>query len=137
MPPRLTPEIIKAAIAGFEAQKNQLDAQIAELRAILPAGSSHNGTALEAGPPKRKRFSAAARRKMAAAQKARWAKVRGQSEPAAAPANAPVKNKRQISPEGMARIIAATKARWARVKAAKRGASESVHRKKSGRKKAA
>ena len=33
---------------------------------------------------------------------------------------APVKPKRNISPEGRARIIAATKARWARQRAAKR-----------------
>ena len=55
-------------------------------------------------------------RKMAMAQKARWAKIKGESEPSA-PAKAP-KAKRRISKEGMARIIAATKKRWRLQKAA-------------------
>jgi hypothetical protein len=35
MPTRLTPEIISAAILGFEEQKRHIDANLAELRAIL------------------------------------------------------------------------------------------------------
>ena len=38
--PRLTPEIIHAAIDGFEAQKLRIDAQIADLRAMLPGGTT-------------------------------------------------------------------------------------------------
>src|ERR1039457_7601671 len=34
MPPRLTHEIITAAILGFEEQKRQIDTKIAEIRAI-------------------------------------------------------------------------------------------------------
>ena len=40
MPAKLTPEIITAAIEGFEAQKTRIDAQIAELRAVLTGGSA-------------------------------------------------------------------------------------------------
>jgi hypothetical protein len=36
--PKLTNEIIIAAITGFESQKTKIDAQIAELRAMLSAG---------------------------------------------------------------------------------------------------
>jgi hypothetical protein len=54
---------------------------------------------------------------MALAQKARWAKIKGDSEPPA-PAEAP-QAKRKMSKEGLARIIAATKKRWAAVRAAK------------------
>jgi hypothetical protein len=39
--PTLTKEIIEAAIAGFEGQKQKIDAQIAELRAML-AGRSRS-----------------------------------------------------------------------------------------------
>jgi hypothetical protein len=46
---------------------------------------------------------------MAEAQKARWAKIKGESEPAAPEAP---KAKHHISPEGMQRIVAATKKRW-------------------------
>ena len=43
--PKLTPEIITAAIAGFEQQKTRIDAQIAELRAMLPGGRTEIGRA--------------------------------------------------------------------------------------------
>ena len=119
MPTKLTHEIITAAIEGFEAQKRRIDTQIAELRGVLSGGPAAAATAPEAPTRMRKRFSAASRRKMAMAQKARWAKIRGESEPSA-PAKAP-KPKRRFSKEGMARIIAATKKRWAlkRAEAAK------------------
>jgi hypothetical protein len=35
MPPRLTNEIINAAIMGFEEQKRRIDGQIAEMQAML------------------------------------------------------------------------------------------------------
>jgi hypothetical protein len=35
MPKTLTPEIVLAAIAGFELQKAKLDSQIAELTSML------------------------------------------------------------------------------------------------------
>ena len=35
MPTKLTPEIINAAILGFEEQKRHIDTQIAELRSLL------------------------------------------------------------------------------------------------------
>ncbi len=63
--------------------------------------------------------SAAARAKMAAAQKARWAKLRqggAKASSVAAPAKAPRK-KRTMSPEARARIAAAQRARWAKQKA--------------------
>lgn len=63
------------------------------------------------------------RRRMAEAQKARWAKIKGKAEP---PSPEPVatKAKRQISAEGMKRIIAATKKRWRLRAAAKKAAPE-------------
>ena len=88
MPPRLNAEIINAAIEGFESQKRKLDAQIAELRSMLDGNQPEPAAMVEAGPRKRKKFSAAARRKMALAQKARWAKIKGESGPAQ-PAIAP------------------------------------------------
>jgi hypothetical protein len=128
MPTKLTPEIITAAIDGFEAQKTRIDAQIAELRAVLTGGPAETAATPESPTRNRKRFSAASRRKMAMAQKARWAKIRGESEPPA-PKEAP-KPKRQISKEGMARIIAATKKRWAAVKAAKPPAKKAPAKRK-------
>jgi hypothetical protein len=120
MPPKLTPEIITAAIDGFEAQKTHIDAKIAELRAMLPGGSTETVAPLEATPKKRK-ISAAARRRMAAGQKARWAKIKGASEPSAPVATpVPAKSKRKLSKAGRAAIVAALKKRWAAKKAAEK-----------------
>jgi len=116
---KLIPEIITAAIEGFESHKARIDQQIAELRALLPGGSSETAATPESPVRKRRKFSAAAIRRMREAQQRRWAKVRGESESPATPK--PEKPKRRISEEGMKRIIAATKKRWAlkRAEAAK------------------
>ncbi len=58
----------------------------------------------------RRTMSAAARRKISLAQKARWAKAKG---------HAP-KPKRTISVAGRKKIAAAQRARWAKVKAQKK-----------------
>jgi hypothetical protein len=73
MPTKLQTEIIAAAIAGFEAQKKRLDAQIAELRQMLsPVATDGNPPV----PKKRRQMSAAARARIAAAQRKRWAESR-------------------------------------------------------------
>src|ERR1017187_3438237 len=118
MPTKLTTEIITAAILGFEEQKRHIDSQIAELRAVLTGGPAAAATTPEPPTRKRKKFSAASRRKMAMAQKARWAKIKGESEPPVPAKPEAPKPKRHISKEGMARIIAATKKRWRLQKAA-------------------
>ena len=46
MPQKLTPEIVRAAIAGFELQKTQIDSQIAELRGMLDGSSRERSAAL-------------------------------------------------------------------------------------------
>jgi hypothetical protein len=118
---KLTNEILGAAIDGFEGQKKRIDAQIAELRGMLSGGPVESAAAPET-PAKKSKISAAARRRMALAQKARWAKIKGesaQSAPAATPE--PPRPKRRISEAGMKRILAANKKRWAlkRAEAAK------------------
>jgi hypothetical protein len=138
MAAKLTPEIIEAAIFGFEQRKRELtaslDAQIGELRALLPENRSQAATSDEAGPVKRKRFSAASRRKMALAQKARWSKIKGESQSSApAPAEAP-KAKHELSKQGRANIVAALKKRWATAKRA--GTSATAKNTAPARKKA-
>jgi hypothetical protein len=64
--------------------------------------------------PRKYKFSAASRAKMRAAQKARWAKIKG-TAPAAKPAKKP---KRKFSAAGRAALSAAAKARWAKAKKA-------------------
>jgi hypothetical protein len=110
---KLTPEIINAAIVGFEEQKRQIDARITELRAMLSGGSAESATEPEAPAGKRKKFSAQALLRMREAQQRRWAKVRGKSAPSAAASPAAPKSKSRLSEAGRAAIIAATKKRWA------------------------
>jgi len=139
---KLTAEIIHAAIEGFESQKRRIDSQIEELRQLLNGGSADTGA--ESGPPARKRkISAAGRRRMAAAQKARWAKIRGEAEPASSlAATKPARQKRKLSAAGRKAISEATKRRWAAKRAeaqskpavTKNAASKKSVSKKSGKK---
>src|SRR6478672_3077084 len=118
MPTRnLTPQVINAAILGFEEQKRHIDTQIAELRVMLDGGSAEPAATPEGTPEKRK-ISAAARRRMALGQQARWAKLKGESEPSPAATPEPPKPKRKLSAAGRKAISDATKKRWATVHAA-------------------
>jgi hypothetical protein len=83
-----------------------LDEQLAELRAMR-TGADH--TALASSRPRRK-MSAARRKAIAAAQRQRWAVLKGG---AAEPREAPKKVKRKLSAAGRAAIVAALKKRWA------------------------
>ena len=119
MPTKLNPQILTAAILGFEEQKRHIDVQIAELRAMLDGGPTKPTPAATPEPLTRKRkISAAARRRMALGQKARWAKLKGESEPLAPATTDVAKPKRRISVAGRKAISDATKRRWAAVHAA-------------------
>jgi hypothetical protein len=109
MQPRLNAEIVIAAIAGFEQQKQHIEAQIVKLRSVLPGGAL--ATTSEANKPRRTQSTAA--RKIALRQKARRAKIHSLSVPPAAARVEKSMPKRRISEEGLKRIIAATKKRWA------------------------
>ncbi|MGO9892699.1 MAG: hypothetical protein ACLPX8_00595 [Bryobacteraceae bacterium] len=113
----VNPEIIDAAIQGYEYQKAQIEAKIAELRA-LRSGESVSPQKTAAPPKKGKRaLSVEARERIAAAQRKRWAAARKGTVvvKAAKP--------RRLSAAGRRAIIAATKKRWAAVRAAKAAAS--------------
>ena len=110
---KLTPDIINAAIDGFESQRRRIDSQIAELRQLLNGDRTSAASGVNNSAHKRK-VSAAARRRMAAAQKARWAKVRVASAPtASATAAKPAKRERKLSAAGRKAISEAAKKRWA------------------------
>ena len=136
---KLTPEIITAAIDGFEAQKVRIDGQISELRALLSGSPSEPANATpEPKTRKRRKMSAAGRKAIAEAQRKRWAASRKAAEPSAPVAA--TKPKRKLSKAGRAAIIAATKKRWALKRAAdaaKAQPTKKSARKKAGRKKAA
>ena len=111
---KFTPAIINAAILGFEQQKLRIDAQIAELRAMLTGGQTEPTATPEMPKGKRRKMSAAARKRMSEGQRKRWSASKGVPESTSTPVTPePAKPKRRISEEGMKRIIAATKKRWA------------------------
>jgi hypothetical protein len=78
----LDPEILAAALAGLQQKAQHLDEQIAAVRSLM--GQRRRGrppktedTAAAATQPKKKRtLSAEAKKRIAEAQKKRWAAVR-------------------------------------------------------------
>jgi hypothetical protein len=85
--------------------------KISKLEKQLSAILGSANTSAPSSTTKKSKMSAAARAKIAAAQKARWAKVKKSvAKPVA-------KKKSGISAAGRAKIAAAAKARWAKAKA--------------------
>lgn len=71
--------LLNAALEGLEIQRQRIEEQIREVRSMLGRGRHVQRAESPSGdrPPRKKRvLSAAARKRIAAAQKARWAKFR-------------------------------------------------------------
>ena len=85
----------------LEQERNRLAHQLESLNNAISAlnGTTNNRTG--------RTISAAGRARIAAAQRARWAKAKGKAGSSAK------RTRRPLSPAGRKRIIAATKARWA------------------------
>ena len=95
---------LKKARARAEGEVKRLGAALAAL-----------GNLTGKSPVRRRRtLSAAARRKISLAQKARWAKRSSKTRTGAA------KPKRKMSAAGRRKIAAAQRARWAKVRAGKK-----------------
>jgi len=131
MPAHLDSETLQAALLGYQHQLDQINAKMADLRSKLkgepPAGSKLAEAAPAAHGGKRP-LSAAARKRIAQAQRKRWAEYHKAQE-------APAK-KRNMSPAARERIAAATRKRWAEFRA-KKAAAEKAAAKAAKAKKAA
>ena len=108
----LNPAQIKRAgqlIEELERIEGELQAIFAGGAGGAKSGRNTDGQSASAAPKKRT-MSAAARARIASAQRARWAKARenGTARPAKG------KKKRTMSPEARAKIAAAQKKRWAK-----------------------
>ena len=114
---KLTTEIITAAVEGFEQQKLRIDVQIAELRQMLTGTPTATAAAPEAPKGKRRKRSAAARKRMGDAQRKRWAESKKSSGPSSPVAPEAAKPKRKLSAAGKKAIAEASRRRWARVRA--------------------
>lgn len=74
------PSLLSAALEGLELQKQRIEEQIAQVRAMLGGRKPKTAAAAAvegvAERPARRRLSAAARKRIAMAQKRRWAEYR-------------------------------------------------------------
>lgn len=116
------------ALAQFRGERKRAQEQVEKFDAVIRGIESligRNGSEATSGMTQPKHpVSVASRRKMALAQKARWAKVRKESQPAPVvkkTSTAPVK--RTMSAAARRKIAAFQRARWARVKAAQKKAA--------------
>lgn len=92
-------------VKTLQKERERVASQLSALDAALTAFVGVYKSKLSR---KRRKMSRAARARIAAAQRARWAKVKGRKV---------VSISRHISPAGRARIAAAARARWAKVRA--------------------
>jgi hypothetical protein len=108
---------LRAELSRAQSQVEKLDHAISAIESLNGAGSSH-----KTSQPARV-MSAASRRKMALAQKARWAGVRKESKSVSTKDAAAAPVKHTMSPAARKKIAAAQRARWAKLKAAQKKAA--------------
>ena len=116
---------LTSALQELRAERKQAQARVQNLDQAISVIESLNGAAItrNANQPTRI-ISAASRRKMARAQRARWAKARKESTPVATAkttGSAPLK--RTMSAAARRKIAAFQRARWAKVKAQQKKAA--------------
>ena len=102
-------DLLAMALIGYEAEIGKINAAIAEIRARLGRQAAGQPA------PRKWTMSAAGRRRIAAAQRKRWAVVK-QGGKTAAP------KKRKISAAARKRMADATRKRWAAYRKAKKAA---------------
>jgi hypothetical protein len=116
---------LENALQELREKRSKARMEIEKLDQIISGIESLNGTGvLHKSTQPSRIISAASRRKMALAQKARWASVRKQSQPAAAvvKATGATPAKRTMSAAARKKIAATQKARWEKIRAAKKAA---------------
>ena len=97
-------------VRELRAERTNLVTQLRHVDAALAVLGKLNGGRSYTKP--RRTLSAAARERIAAAQRARWAKRRSAAKS--------TPGRRRISAAGIARIRAAAKARWAKIREQKK-----------------
>lgn len=117
---------LSSALQQLRAERKQAQARVESIDQAISVIESLNGTGTFGTTKQPTRIiSKASRRKMAQAQRARWAKARKESQPVVAIAktsgSAPVK--RTMSPAARRKIAAFQRARWAKVKAQQKKAA--------------
>jgi hypothetical protein len=104
-----------AVVRMLKKEHARLSKEMSGIRAALSAF----GTTYMKGAARRGKISATGRARIAAAQRARWAKVKAESGKQKV---VTIPKKRTMSASARKRIASAQRARWAKVKAAKKTA---------------
>jgi hypothetical protein len=96
---------LTSVVTQLEQERNRIQAQLKTIQSAIAA--LHGKPS--AGGGGRGGMTAAGRARIAAAQRARWARVKAQK-----PGSSASRSKRRMSPAAIARIRAAQKTRWAK-----------------------
>jgi hypothetical protein len=103
---------LSGIVKQLKTERDRVEQQLSGLNAALAAFAGvYNSIVV---PKLRRKISAQGRARIAAAQRAHWAKVQGQKVVSIARSNKPAK--RTMSASARRKIAAAQRARWARVK---------------------
>jgi hypothetical protein len=105
------------ALQELREKRQKAQTEIERLDQIISGIESLNGTGVHESSRPTRIISAASRRKMALAQRARWASIRKQAQPMVGKTTVSAPAKRTMSASARRKIAAAQKARWAKVKA--------------------
>jgi hypothetical protein len=100
---------LTAIVKQLKKERDRLERQLHGMNAALVAFASVYSGAKPSR--KRRKLSIAARKRIASAQRARWAKIKGQRK------SVPIDSKRTLSASTRRRIAATQTARWAKFKA--------------------
>ena len=109
---------LESVVSQLRVERTNLVTQLRQVDAALSVLGRVNGGRSHA-TPQRKGMSASARKKISLAQRARWAKVKGQQKVVSI-AQAPKPGKRTMSASARRKIAASQRMRWAKVKREKK-----------------
>ncbi len=106
--------LMQSVISGLQKERKRLEDELHRVAAALTA---FGNVYLRGSQPTRKKrtISAAGRKRIAAAQRARWAKIKGQKVVS-------ISSRKAMSPTARKRIVTAQKARWAKWRKAQKKA---------------
>jgi hypothetical protein len=98
--------LMQSVVSQLQKERTRLENELHRVTAALTAfGKAY----MHAATRKKRTISAAGRKRIAAAQRARWAKMKGQKV-----VSISARKGRTMSPAARKRIVAAQKARWAK-----------------------
>jgi hypothetical protein len=104
--------LMQSVVSQLQKERTRLEDELHRITTALVAFGNvymHGSQPKAAATRKRRTISAAGRRRIAAAQRARWAKIKGQKV-----VSISSRKGRKMSPAARKRIVAAQKARWAK-----------------------